>query len=181
MSEYRRVYTGGASYFFTVVTHKRRRFLAQPNHIMIGRSVVRDVKQRYPFAIDACVILPDHIHFIWTMPDGDVNYSRRIGLIKAACSRAFIACGLDMPAVNFSRKSRNEHAVWQRRFWEHRIRDERDYRHCMDYLHYNPVKHGLVCSVNEWPYSSFHRWVKAGVYSMDWGANVDIESEGFGE
>jgi putative transposase len=123
------------------------------------------------------VVLPDHLHTIWTMPDGDADFATRWRLIKSAFSRR-------LPAgerISNSRVAKGERGVWQRRYWEHTIRDENDFARHTDYIHVNPVKHGLVTQVRDWPYSSFHRMVKLGVYSEDWAGDVSDHDETFGE
>ncbi len=125
----------------------------------------------HPFNVDAIVILPDHIHSIWTLPENDADFSARWQLIKARFSRS-IAGG---EQISQSRSRRGERGIWQRRFWEHVVRDERDFRAHMDYLHFNPVKHGHAASVREWPHSSFHRLVQKGFYAADWGDAGEIE------
>ncbi len=124
-----------------------------------------------PFHIDAWVILPEHMHCIWTLPEGDDNYSSRWQAIKKAFSKT-------IPAHEYrskSRMSRNERGIWQHRFWEHTIHNETDYNRHMDYIHYNPVKHGLVKSVNDWPHSTFQYLCKSGVYSQDWGEDIALD------
>ena len=133
-------------------------------HIDLLREVVRGVRQRYPFYIDAWVVLPDHLHCIWTLPEGDADFSTRWRLIKTAFANA-------LPVTerrSAVRVAHCERAIWQRRFWEHAFRDERDYARHVDYVHYNPVKHGYVERVGDWPHSSFHRLVARGIYPPDW-------------
>lgn len=161
MPNYRRARSAGATWFFTVVTARRRRFLADEHAISILRESVAATLQRMPFHMDAWVILPDHMHAIWTLPAGDRDFSTRCGLIKAGFSR-----NSNLPHLSAPRR---DGGLWQPRFWEHRIRDVRDYRAHMDYAHYNPVKHGLVARVKDWPYSSFHHAVREGIYAADWG------------
>jgi len=123
------------------------------------------VQQRYPFTIEAAVVLPDHLHCLWTLPAGDDDFSTRWRQIKAGFSRA-------LPRGeprSLSRQRQGERGVWQRRFWEHRVRDERDFEQHADYIHFNPVKHGLVERPVDWPYSSLHRWVRSGALPRDWG------------
>ncbi|MGB3749091.1 MAG: transposase [Rhodanobacter sp.] len=161
MPNYRRARSAGATWFFTVVTARRRRFLADEHAISILRESVAATLQRMPFHMDAWVILPGHMHAIWTLPAGDRDFSTRWGLIKAGFSR-----NSNLPHLSAPRR---DGGLWQPRFWEHRIRDVRDYRAHMDYAHYNPVKHGLVARVKDWPYSSFHHAVREGIYAADWG------------
>ncbi len=174
--QYRRSRTDGGSYFFTVVTDRRRPFLCDPDNIILLRSVFREVKERHPFTINAIVILPDHLHCLWTLPENDANYSMRWRLIKSAFSRQCRAQYRGTTAK--SRHNKQEQAVWQRRFWEHEIRSDSDYRQHVEYIHYNPVKHGLTTAPAGWPFSSFHRSVAEGRYEQNWGAGVEMK---FGE
>ncbi|MCB0223669.1 MAG: transposase [Anaerolineae bacterium] len=171
--EYRRAKIPGGTYFFTLVTHQRRRFLCQPDNISLLRQTFRLVMENHPFTIEAIVILPDHLHCIWTLPPSDANFSTRWRLIKSHfsrnCDSRYHGC------LSASRQSKQERAIWQRRFWEHLIRDEADFIQHVDYIHYNPVKHGLVTAPQAWPHSSFHRFVQAGQYDEDWGAGVEIK------
>ncbi len=173
MSNYRRSKTPGASYFFTVVTYKRQPILIDPESRKILRTVVADVKKEYPFKIDAWVLLPEHIHCIWTLPNDDADYSKRWGLIKSDFSKQTKTLFNHPEWLNKSRIKHRESAIWQRRFWEHQIRDQKDFNQHMDYIYYNPVKHGYVPQVIDWPYSTFHRDVKKGLYPSNWGGNPD--------
>jgi len=129
-----------------------------------------------PFEIDAWVLMPDHLHCIWTLPAGDSDYSKRWGLIKAAYTKRVGKALTDKAqAENASRLKHREQLVWQRRFWEHRIRDEKDFEAHCDYIHYNPVKHGQVRAPKDWAYSTFRRYVEQGIYSEDWGSAEKIE------
>jgi putative transposase len=159
MSNYRRCYVPGGCYFFTVVTHARMPLFKTEEHVNLLRASVRDVMSTHPFEIQAMVVLPDHLHAVWRLPDGDDDFSRRWRDIKHHVSEH-----IDAP-VNH----RREKPVWQRRFWEHAIRDEDDWRRHLDYVHFNPVKHGLVACARDWPYSSFRRAVEKGWYAPDWG------------
>ena len=170
---YRRARTTGGTYFFTVVTHNRREFLCTPENIVLLRSVFKKVMVRHPFIIEAMVVMPDHLHALWTLPDGDNNYSIRWSLIKREFTRScHEACKGELSA---SRIARKEQAVWQHRFWEHEIRDEEDFERHADYIHYNPVKHGMANMPAAWEYSSFHRYVREGIYPADWGSCVEIK------
>ena len=176
--QYRRAKSPGSSYFFTVVTHNRRPILCQSENIELLRDSFRKVMQQHPFIIDAIVILPDHLHCLWRLPPGDANFSTRWRLVKSWFSRR---CHLQFQGqVSDSRRSKNEKAVWQRRFWEHLIRDEQDFNNHVNYIHYNPVKHGLVLSPKDWEYSSFHRYVQRGVYDIDWGSSSICFDAGIG-
>jgi putative transposase len=126
----------------------------------------------HPFTIDAFVVLPDHLHCIWTMPHGDKDFSTRWRLIKNYFTRRCDTRYKDLPSR--SRKDKKEQAVWQRRFWEPLIRDEKDFISHVKYIHYNPVKHGLVTAPKDWEYSSFHRYVRDGLYDLEWGAGWDM-------
>ena len=116
------------------------------------------------------VLLDDHLHTIWTLPEGDTRYSARWGWIKKEFTKAYLATGGNEQSRSESRIRQRRRGVLQRRFWEHMLRDEVDYPRHFDYIHYNPIKHGYVESVKDWPYSTFHRWVKRGVYPLDWGS-----------
>jgi len=152
MPNYRRVFVPGGSYFFTVnLLDRTSRLLVE--QIDSLRDAVRDTKQRFPFEIDAMVILPDHIHAIWTLPQGDSNFSVRWRWIKIRFSKS-IPKGEHLSTV---REARGERGIWQRRYWEHLIRDERDLENHIDYCWFNPVKHGYVSKVEDWPFSTFHR------------------------
>lgn len=161
--KYRRNYVAGGTYFFTVNMRERNQTLLI-DHIQELRDSVRWVKQRRPFNIDAWVVLPDHMHTVWTLPADDWDFSSRWREIKKRFSKA-----LPPPApVPTATHRRGERSIWQKRFWEHTIRSEADYKHHVDYVHLNPVKHGLVSCVKDWPYSSFHRGVRSGDYNPDW-------------
>ncbi|MEA1950580.1 MAG: transposase [Planctomycetota bacterium] len=169
MSEYRRCFMPGGTYFFTLVTHQRRSILTSD----LGRKTLREafdkIRVDRPFSIFAIILLPEHIHTVWTLPPGDKDYSTRIRGIKSSFTRAYLANHGEEGVVTESRAARKERAVWQRRFWEHTCRDEDDLKRCLDYIHWNPVKHGLVRRVRDYPWSSFHRFVQTGEYSTEWG------------
>jgi putative transposase len=176
MTEYRRNFVKGGSYFFTVALADRsQRLLVE--HIDALRDAFRRIKTEYPFDLDAVVVLPEHLHCIWTLPDGDAAYPDRWRRIKAAFSRRLPDC---LPR-SASKIAKGERGIWQRRYWEHTLRDEEDWRHHMDYIHFNPVKHGHVSRVSDWPHSTFHRYVEIGMYPKNWGGD-GMEDEGkFGE
>ncbi|MDT8438491.1 MAG: transposase [Wenzhouxiangellaceae bacterium] len=161
MSDYRRVYLPGGTFFFTVVTWKRQQLFSDEGNIRHLREAFRSVMQKRPFTMSAVVVMPDHLHAIWKLPDGDPDYSARWREIKKACSRRIAPIS----------DERRERKVWQRRFWEHAIRDEEEWRRHVDYIHYNPVKHGLVLRASDWPWSSFRRHVEQGWYPPDWGVS----------
>lgn len=163
MSHYRRARVPGATYFFTVNLLNRRSDLLV-RHIDLLRETVRATRSRYPFYIDAWVVLPDHMHCVWTLPDGDVDFALRWKVIKFAFARRLPKTEV----LTATQRSRGERGIWQRRYWEHLIQDERDYQNHVDYVHRNPLKHELVKRVVDWRYSSFHRAVAFGVYPADW-------------
>lgn len=182
MANYGRTKVAGGTFFFTVVTYRRQRFLCNNNVRMALRDGIQTVRLIHPFTIDAWVLLPDHLHCIWTLPSHDSNFGIRWAKIKRFVTKR---CG---PALhrndwmNASKQRRKESTIWQRRYWEHMIRDERDLEKHIDYIHYNPVKHNLTPHAIDWPYSTFHRYVQDGFYSKEWGggaiAGVD---QNFGE
>jgi len=167
---YRRADVKGGTYFFTVNLAERHRCLLV-EHVDVLREAVRVVKQRHPFHIDAFVVLPDHLHAIWTLPEGDANFATRWMLIKAGFSRR-MGQG---ERRNASRNAKGERGIWQRRYWEHLIRDEDDYQRHVDYVHFNPVKHGYVERAADWAHSSIHRYIAAGTIGRDWGCNLEGE------
>ena len=173
MPNYRRTRVKGGCYFFTINLLERYQNQLLVQHIDILRDVVRHVRVRHPFHIDGWVVLPDHMHCIWTLPQGDADYAKRIRLIKTLFSK-------EMPKTeqrSYIMQQKGERGIWQRRYWEHTIRDERDYATHMDYLHYNPVKHGYIKKVMDWPYSTFRHHVRHGLYAENWGAgDVDIRA-----
>ncbi|MBI3772666.1 MAG: transposase [Gammaproteobacteria bacterium] len=180
MSHYRRSHIPGTTYFFTVNTYRRQRILTHPEVIDALRSTFRSVREQYPFCIDALVILPDHLHTLWTLPPGDADYTIRWSLIKRQVSQA--SRHLVTHEQNNSQRKRREIGFWQRRYWEHQIRDDIDFARHVDYAHYNPVKHGLVERVCDWPHSTFHRYVRLGMCALDWGGGDAIVAKGgFGE
>ena len=171
MPNYRRNFVSGGSYFFTVNLLNRNKSLLV-DHIDALRSAVASVKTNKPFSIDGWVVLPDHMHCIWTLPENDSDYSGRWREIKKEFTKS-------LPKEEYRSQSRiknKERGIWQRRFWEHTIRDELDYQRHMDYLHYNPVKHGYVKAVHQWEYSSFHRLVEKDIYPKDWGNNIELNA-----
>jgi putative transposase len=177
MTNYRRNFVPGGTFFFTVnLAERRLRLLTE--HIDKLRTAVRVARTTHPFTIEAIVVLPDHLHAIWALPEGDNDFATRWRLIKSAFSRA-------LPKgerISESRRSKGERGIWQQRYWEHTLRDERDLARHMDYIHFNPVKHGHVSCVTDWPHSSFHRLVRLGIYPPDWaGDTSEVADSGFGE
>jgi len=178
MSNYRRARATGGTYFFTVVAGERRKILTAPESREALRNAINVVKRQYPFTVEAWVLLPEHLHCIWTLPEGDRDYSKRWGLIKAGFSKQTRNALHHNARLTASKQKHRETSVWQRRFWEHSISDEEDFRRHMDYVHYNPVKHGLVNHVKDWPYSTFRRYVAKSVYPEDWGNDVALNLDG---
>jgi putative transposase len=169
VSKYRRYFVPGGTYFFTVVTYRRRRFLTSELTRRILHDSIESTRQKLPFRIVAMVLLPDHLHTVWTLPSGDVDYSTRWRTIKSDFTSEYLAAGGKEARISISRKKRGERGIWQRRFWEHTVRDESDLKRCVDYIHWNPRKHKLVDRVKDWEYSTFHRFVSNGEYGIDWG------------
>lgn len=175
--QYRRAFIPGGSFFFTLVTEKRRPLFAAAEAVDILRQAFRTVKADRPFEIDAIVVLPDHLHCIWTLPPDDGDFATRWRLIKTWFTKhcdPTLRTGLDQ-----SRLARKEQAIWQHRYWEHMLRDEKDFSRHVDYIHFNPVKHGQVSSAMEWPYSSFRGYVEKGMYPPEWGRGA-LDFEGVG-
>jgi len=224
MPSYRRADTSGATYFFTVVSHQRRPILCDDAVRTALRQAITAVRNKHPFAIDAWVLLPDHLHCIWTLPENDHAYSVRWSMIKRLVTQAVGAHGTpygfsreevagahgapyggsqlegrvrrahqdhsnllrgadpgNSTPISASRMRRREGCIWQRRFWEHCVRDQAGLNRCLDYLHWNPVKHGHVSRVAEWPFSTFHRYVRNGIYPEDWGGEGVVVDGAFGE
>lgn len=176
MSYYRRAGLDGGMFFFTVTLADRSSDLLV-REIDRFRSTYRAITNRYPFETIAICILPDHLHAIWSLPDKDHDFSTRWMLIKSGFSR-----GLPATATrSVSKLAKREKGIWQRRYWEHAIRNDSDFERHVDYIHYNPVKHGLVTRVADWPYSSFHRFVERGMLPPDWGGNAAEMAGSFGE
>lgn len=175
MPNYRRAFVPGGTWFFTAT------LLDRHSHILVDkiaalREATRWTLARHPFHIDAFVVLPEHIHTVWTLPPDDMDFPLRWRLIKQRFSRAIPRVEPRSPV----RQARGERGIWQRRFWEHLIRDDADFQRHLEYCYINPLKHGLVRRVSDWPYSSFHRDVGAGLVPLDWAGEID-ESGQFGE
>lgn len=168
MPEYRRVRVEGGTYFFTVVTFQRRPILTSEPARRILHQAWLEVAERMPFKTIAVCLLPDHLHCIWRLPGGDADYSMRWKEIKRRFTMQYLKEVGPGGELNASRVKRREAAIWQRRFWEHTIENEEGLEAHLDYIHYNPIKHGLVERALDWPYSSFARFVEEGVYDADW-------------
>ncbi len=173
MVRYRRNLLPGGTFFFTITLEDRRS--SALDHADKLRGAFRVARAERPFTIDAIVILPDHLHIIMTLPEGDSDFSGRWRRIKSLFTHRPAASG-----ASLSRNHRGEFAIWQRRFWEHTVSNETDFERCADYIHYNPVKHGLVASPTDWPYSSLHRYVRTGLLPADSGGAAEINGN-FGE
>jgi len=176
MPRYYRATLEGGTFFFTVALADRSSDLLV-RHIDHLRRIYSSVEKRCPFETVAICILPDHLHAIWTLPDGDAHFPRRWSLIKSGFSRPFAADA----RRTASKLAKREKGIWQRRYWEHVIRDDADLERHVDYIHFNPVKHGYVTRVRDWPHSSFHRYVARGVLPADWGGDVGNDTGRFGE
>jgi putative transposase len=175
MVRYRRHFVPGGTFFFTV-TLRDRCSSHLTTHISVLRNAFRLARQERSFAIDAIVVLPDHLHTIWTLPDGDPDFSGRWRRIKAHFSRNVAAAE---PSIK--RNASGEYDLWQSRFWEHTIRDDIDFARHVDYIHFNPVKHGLVSRVRDWAFSSFHAYVREGLLPADWAGGAADSGALFGE
>jgi putative transposase len=173
MVHYRRNFLPGGTFFFTVTLNDRKSS-ALVDHVALLRSAFRKTQSERPFVTDAIVILPDHLHAILTLPPGDADFSDRWRRIKGGFTRSVTATGAPI-----SRDHRGEYSLWQKRFWEHTIRDEGDFERCADDVHFNPVKHRLVTSPFDWPFSSLHRYVR--VLAPDWGGDGRSDMANFGE
>jgi putative transposase len=165
----------GSIFFFTVVLAQR------PSELLVEeidrlRRIYQAVQRRHSFETIAICILPDHIHALWALPEDDADFSTRWSLIKSGFSR-----GLDARARSMSKVAKREKGIWQRRYWEHAIRDDEDFGRHVDYIHFNPVKHGHVTRVSDWPHSSFHRYVERGLLAPDWGGDLHNIQGSFGE
>lgn len=172
MSNYRRARIPGGTYFFTVVTHKRIGYFEDPDNVTRLRDAFRFVLRSRPFRIDAAVVLPDHLHMIWTLPDDDADYGTRWRLIKSR----FSPLRSRAAETSASLRRRSERPIWQRRFWEHTIKSEDELNRHMDYIHFNPVKHHLVERPSLWPFSSLQRAISTGIYPQGWGEDGEPES-----
>lgn len=157
----------GGTFFLTLVTFERQRLLAETDNAARLRLALAAVKRERPFQVVAAAVMPDHIHFVWALPEDDGDFSSRVGRLKVLFTRSLSESHTE-PGNSRSRLRHRDRNIWQRRFWEHAIRDERDLERHIDYLHYNPVKHGLVSCPHLWPYSSFARWVRRGAYTTSW-------------
>jgi putative transposase len=169
MSDYRRFYVPGGMYFFTVVTYNRRNILTTDSGRRFLRTAIQIVHEDRPFQLFATVLLPDHWHLVMQLPPNDFDFSTRLKRIKEEFTSLWINAGLPETDVTESQARRGERGIWQPRFWEHLVDDEADLERCVDYIHWNPRKHNLVKRVQDYPWSSFHRFVRLGQYDINWG------------
>jgi len=176
MSRYRRAKIEGGTFFFTVALADRENDLLV-RHIDRLRYAYQVMKQRLPLETVAICILPDHLHALWQLPDGDADFASRWRLVKSVFSRGLPAA----KTRSASKAAKREKGIWQRRYWEHAIRNDADFERHVDYIHYNPVKHALATRVADWPHSSFHRYVEQGILPVDWAGDTQKFSRSFGE
>ena len=169
MSDYRRYFVPGGTYFFTLVMQGRATVFLDARARKILGDVLRECQEKHPFTVVAMVLLPEHLHCIWTLPPGDDDYPVRWNVSKGKFTYKWLRSGGTERPCNASRRRERRRGVWQRRYWEHTIKDETDLENHFDYIHYNPVKHGLVTRPRDWPWSSFQRYVELGHYPIDWG------------
>jgi putative transposase len=171
MPDYRRAYVPGGSFFFTLVTNRRLPLFSQARGRLLLGSLFRRCQLKWPFTINALVLLPEHIHAIWSLPAGDTEYSKRWGWIKKEFTKEWLRVGGIEERISQGRRRERRRGVWQPRFWEHTLQDENDFERHFDYIHYNPVKHGHVKCPRDWEPSTFHRWVAQGVYPANWACS----------
>ena len=188
MPNYRRFFVPGGTYFFAVSCYRRHPFFRSQRAIELLGQAFRTIRDELPWETLAIVVIPDHLHAIWTLPGGDDDYPTRWKKVKANFTKPWLQSGgFELP-VTAAQKRRGNRGIWQKRFWEHTVRDEEELDAFVDYIHYNPVKHGLVRRPADWPWSSFHRFVREGHYNREWGASepahlrdLDFEWRGCGE
>lgn len=173
---YRRTHTKGGTYFFTVNLKDRKSTLLT-DKIDLLRGVMNHVKRYHPFRLEAMVVMPEHMHTIITLPADDNNYSMRWSLIKSGFSRQ-ISCH---EFIGQSREKKRERGIWQRRYWEHLIRDNNDLKAHIDYIHFNPVKHGCVTKPSDWPFSTIHRYIEKEIIDINWGCSYESNTSNYGE
>lgn len=171
MPNYRRAWVPGGSFFFTLVVHRRRPLFESEVARNILGSVVRRCQLRWPMTINALVLLPDHLHAIWSLPSGDSDYPKRWGWIKKEFTKAWLGIGGKELEISAGRSRERRRGIWQPRFWEHTLEDMEDFERHFDYIHFNAVKHKYVTCPKDWPHSSFQRWVRYGVYPLNWACS----------
>jgi len=175
MPNYKRTFEQGGMFFFTLVTHRRRHLFSTAMARKCLRQSIVEEQTNHPFDLTAVVILPDHLHCIWELSDNDSDFSKKWGRIKSRFSKLWMDMGGKEAQISQARSKHRERGIWQKRFWEHRIRDEEDLMRHVNYIHFNPVKHGLVRCPHAWAYSSFERWVKQGYYKHNWLCDCDVQ------
>ena len=174
MPDYRRAFVPGGTFFFTVATYRRQPWLVDADSRAALHDATTRCREARPFVVDTWVLLPEHLYAVWTLPPGDTDYSTRWSQIK----RTVLVLLADRKRddwINDSKRSHRESTLWQRRFYEHTVRDDADFARCVDYVHSNPVTHGDVTRVGDWPWSTFHRYVQSGVYPVDWMGDTSEE------
>ncbi|WP_276488373.1 REP-associated tyrosine transposase [Ectopseudomonas mendocina] len=176
MVKYRRTKVAGGCYFLTLALQDRRSDLLLKSAALLRRCL-QNTQVRLHFRVPALVVLPDHLHMLMVLPPDDADFSARIRMLKAS----FVGALRQQVGSEVRTNAKGEANIWQRRFWEHLIRDEQDYRHHVDYIHINPLKHGLVTRVRDWPFSSFHHYVRQGLLPIDWAGGAGVEVEDAGE
>ena len=183
MPNYIRAKFEGGYYFFTVVTYRRTKLFDSASARRYLKQAIRQTQSKRPFEMIALCLLPDHLHCVWKLPDDDADFSTRWASIKGSFSKQYLREHCNTIAATPSRQRKGEVCLWQRRFWEHQIRDENDLKKHVDYIHYNPVKHGLVECVEDWPWSTYHRYVREGFYSSDeiFADMTNVTKTDFGE
>ncbi len=181
MPNYKRAFVPGGTYFFTLVTYRRCPLFESETHRNCLNYVIRRVQQSQPFDLPAICLMPDHLHCMMVLPENDVDFPGRWNAIKGLFSKEMRRNGMQGGVVSKGRSNKKEVGIWQRRYWEHLIRDEDDYRRHLDYIHFNPVKHGLVKSPIDWPWSSIHRYMRIGWYEPDWGKQEPESVKKIGE
>jgi len=177
MPNYVRSRVEGGTYFFTVVTYRRQSLFHLPLARRLLSQAIRAVRKDTPWRIHAIVLLPDHFHTIWELPEDDSDYSSRLGRIKKDFTKDLLKTGYTPARTTEGERRKGYRGVWQPRFWEHTIRDARDFRMHLDYIHMNPVKHKLVATPSDWPWSSFRRYVRLEQYERDWCGRIDLPGQ----
>lgn len=186
MPNLRRAFIRGGTFFFTLVTNRRAHLFAQARAKRLLGTTFRRCQEKWPFTFNALVLLPDHLHAIWSLPPGDDEYPKRWGWIKKEFTKEWLSVGGMEESISAARQEERRRGVWQPRYWqprywEHTLEDEDDFERHFDYVHYNPVKHGYAKCPRDWPESSFHRWVAAGVYPEHWACTQRGFSMDFGD
>jgi putative transposase len=177
MPNYRRAFVPGGSFFFTVNVHQRRPLFGDAAAVELLGSVFRRCLLKWPFTVNAIVLLPDHLHAIWTLPRNDAEYPKRWGWAKKEFTKHWLQIGGHDYEVSEGRRRQRRCGIWQPRYWEHTLQDADEFEIFFDYIHWNPVKHGYVRCPSAWPHSSFHRYVRLGVYDRRWGCFTAGTSE----